>query len=155
MYRFTTKGSPKAELLGCVYCPEYSNCYNMSCNEVYNALSKLRYYEDLDEQGMLFVPPCKVNDVVYCIWQYTDCFGEVDEPFIKESTAKSFVFDNGMKIIPSDYAEMSDSWNKLVDVCLTYEEAKSKIDKFLSEYQELVKQINKNIKEKNIKLFER
>lgn len=56
MDRFTTKESPKTELLGCVYCPEYSNCYsNMSCNEIYNALSKLRYYEDLDEQGRLII----------------------------------------------------------------------------------------------------
>ena len=66
MDRFTTKENVKAELLSCVYCPEYSNCYsNMSCNEIYNALSKLRYYEDLEEQGRLIIltiqdiHPCK------------------------------------------------------------------------------------------------
>lgn len=65
MDRFTTKENPKAELLNCVYCPEYSNCYsNMSCNEIYNALSKLRYYEDLAEQGRLIV--LSVEDIHPC-----------------------------------------------------------------------------------------
>lgn len=58
MDRFTTKENPKTELLNCVYCPEHSNCYsNMSCNEIYNALSKLRYYEELEEQGRLIALP--------------------------------------------------------------------------------------------------
>lgn len=64
MDRFTTKESVKAELIGCVYCPEYSNCYNMSCNEVYNALSKLRYYEDLEEEGRLII--LSVEDIHPC-----------------------------------------------------------------------------------------
>ncbi len=65
MDRFTTKENPKAELLSCVYCIEYSNCYsNMSCDEIYNALSKLRYYEDLEEQGRLIV--LSVEDVHPC-----------------------------------------------------------------------------------------
>lgn len=64
MDRFTTKENVKAELLNCVYCSEYSNCYNMSCNEVYNALSKLRYYEDLEEQGRLIV--LSVEDIHPC-----------------------------------------------------------------------------------------
>ena len=58
MDRFTTKENAKAELLDCIYCSEHSNCYsNMSCNAVYNALSKLRYYERLEEQGRLIVLP--------------------------------------------------------------------------------------------------
>ena len=66
MDRFTTKENPKPELLSCVYCLEHSNCYsNMSCNEIYNALSKLRYYENLEEQGKLMVLPCKVGDTIY------------------------------------------------------------------------------------------
>lgn len=66
MDRFTTKENVKAELIGCVYCPEYSNCYsNMSCAEIYNALSKLRYYEDLEEQGKMIVLPCKEGTTIY------------------------------------------------------------------------------------------
>ena len=66
MDRFTTKENVKPELLDCVYCPEHSNCYsNMSCNAIYNALSKLRYYENLEEQGRLVVLPCKIGDTVY------------------------------------------------------------------------------------------
>lgn len=56
MDRFTTKETIKPELISCVYCLEESNCYSgMSCNEIYNALSKLRYYEDLEEQGRFVV----------------------------------------------------------------------------------------------------
>lgn len=66
MDRFTTKENPKAELIGCVYCMEHSNCYsNMSCDEIYNALSKLRYYEDLEEQDRLIILPCKIEDTLY------------------------------------------------------------------------------------------
>ena len=66
MDRFTTRKGEKPELVGCIYCLEHSNCYsNMSCNEIYNALSKLRYYENLEEEGRLIVlgvediHPCK------------------------------------------------------------------------------------------------
>lgn len=63
MDRFTTKENAKPELINCVYCLEHSNCYsNMSCDEIYNALSKLRYYENLEEQGKLVTLPCKVGD---------------------------------------------------------------------------------------------
>lgn len=66
MYRFTTKETPKAELLACVYCPEKGNyCFSMSCSEIYGALSRLRYYEDLEEQGRLYVSPFAVGDKVY------------------------------------------------------------------------------------------
>lgn len=65
MDRFTTKENVKAELIGCIYCPEYSNCFsNMSCNEIYNALNKLRYYEDLEEQGRLII--LSVEDIHPC-----------------------------------------------------------------------------------------
>lgn len=34
---------------------------------------KLKYYEDLDEQGRLVVLPCKKGDTVYVIDWYEDC----------------------------------------------------------------------------------
>ena len=62
--RFTTKENPKAELLGCIYCSEYSNCYsNISGNEIYIALSKLRYYENVAEQGKLLVITEEENSI--------------------------------------------------------------------------------------------
>ena len=75
MDRFTTKENVKPELLSCVYCLEHSNCYsNMSCAEIYNALSKLRYYENLEEQGKLAVLPCKIGDTVYQpSYKFTAC----------------------------------------------------------------------------------
>lgn len=75
MDRFTTKENAKPELISCVYCLEHSNCYsNMSCPEIYNALSKLRYYENLEEQGKLAVLPCKIGDTVYQpSYKFTKC----------------------------------------------------------------------------------
>lgn len=68
MDRFTTKENPKPELLNCVYCLEHSNCYsNMSCPEIYNALSKLRYYENLEEQERLIILPFKFGTKVYVV----------------------------------------------------------------------------------------
>lgn len=73
MDRFTTKENPKPELLSCVYCMEHSNCYsNMSCNEVYNALSKLRYYENLEEQERIVTLPCKEGDTIYKIRKFCE-----------------------------------------------------------------------------------
>lgn len=78
--RFTTKENVKAELLGCVYCPEHNHCYsNISCNEIYNALSKLRYFEDLAEQGRLIIlsiediHPCKHCDAGWGSFSLKDC----------------------------------------------------------------------------------
>lgn len=45
---------------------------------------KLREYEDLDEQGLLLLLPCKVEETVYCIYErYTKCseYGQVLEEY--------------------------------------------------------------------------
>ena len=42
--------------------PHYTNC-----EEGYCAMEKLADYEDLEEQGRLVIPPCKVGDTVYLI----------------------------------------------------------------------------------------
>lgn len=33
------------------------------------AVAKLAHYEDLEEQGLLLKPPCKVGDTVWCIFE--------------------------------------------------------------------------------------
>ena len=75
MDRFTAHKTIKPELLACIHCLEHSNCYSgFSCSEIYNALSKLRYYEDLEEQGKLAVLPCKIGDTVYQpSYKFTTC----------------------------------------------------------------------------------
>ena len=66
MERFTAHKTERPELLACIHCIEHSNCYSgFSCSEIYNALSKLRYYENLEEQGKLPVLPCKPHDKVW------------------------------------------------------------------------------------------
>ena len=43
-------------------------------NNRHNVLQKLADYKDLDEQGRLVKLPCKVGDIVYCIFnRYTKC----------------------------------------------------------------------------------
>jgi hypothetical protein len=71
----------------------------------------------------VIVPPCKVGDKVYCIWQYSD-FVKTEPPFIKEETVCSFIIDEGVaKIIPENYGEMVDAWHRLMAVAFTKEEA--------------------------------
>lgn len=74
--------------------------------------------------------PCKVGDTVYCIWQYNlfPDFAKTEPPFITESKVFGFVIDKGIvKIIPEHYAEMADSWHRLLDVAFTKEEAEAKM----------------------------
>lgn len=49
--------------------------------------------DKLIAEGVI-VPPCKVGDTVYCIWQYSD-FAKTELPFIKEAKVCSFVIDEG------------------------------------------------------------
>lgn len=44
-------------------------------------INKLKYYEDLEEDGKIIKPPCKVGDILYCVIE--DEFEE-DGYFISE-----------------------------------------------------------------------
>ena len=46
---------------------ENPNPYYSNCEEGYCAMEKLADYEDLEEQGVLVILPCKVGDTVYAI----------------------------------------------------------------------------------------
>ena len=71
----------------------------------------------------VILPPCKVGDTVYCIWQYSD-FAITEPPFIKPAKAESFVIDEGtIKVFPDNYSEMDDHWFRLLDIVFTQEEA--------------------------------
>lgn len=71
----------------------------------------------------VIVPPCKVGDTIYCIWQYSD-FHKQDRPVIRESKVDGFILDDGeAKIIPENYVTMADMWYRLLSVHYTREEA--------------------------------
>lgn len=71
----------------------------------------------------VIVPPCKVGDTIYCIWQYSD-FHKQDRPVIRESKVGSFILDDGeAKVIPENYVTMANMWYRLLSVHYTREEA--------------------------------
>lgn len=78
--------------------------------------------DKLLSEGVI-VPPCKVGDTIYCIWQYSD-FNKQDRPVIRESKVDGFVLDDGeVKIIPENYVTMANMWYRLLSVHYTREEA--------------------------------
>lgn len=55
-------------LTECSDCCELAIClHDVICEEVDNAIGRLRAYENLEEQGLLIKLPCKVGTTVYCI----------------------------------------------------------------------------------------
>ena len=49
-------------------------CQPSEARKILNLTTKLKEYEDLEEQGRLVILPCKVGDTVYCIFnRYTKC----------------------------------------------------------------------------------
>lgn len=55
---------PKEEIMCSNYC---TSCGKADCDHIRMALEKLAHYEDLEEQGRLIIPPCKIGDTVYVI----------------------------------------------------------------------------------------
>ena len=89
---------------------------------------RINYLADYLMSNNVVVLPCKVGDTVYCIWKYSD-FAKEDIPFIQETRAISFVFEEGVpKIIPENYVEMAESWHQLIAVAFTKEEAEKKLE---------------------------
>ena len=92
---------------------------------------RLTYYEDLEEQGRLVIPPCKVGDTVYCILEdspvyYPDTDGwYISEETVHEITTKGLILhevEDGASI----YVEPFDRIGKTV--FLTREEAEKAIE---------------------------
>lgn len=49
-------------------------CQPSEARKILNLATKLKDYEDLEEQGRLVILPCKVGNTVYCIFnRYTKC----------------------------------------------------------------------------------
>ena len=83
--------------------------------QVSEYLRKLKYYEDLEEQGRLIKLPCKVGDTVWdndygrpCAYTITAfSFGECEEYICKPVTTKEVVFyyENSSGSITGSFAE--------------------------------------------------
>ena len=66
MGRLTTR--EQGLVIKCVGCIDEKYCYSeIGCDAIYDALEKLKEYEDLEEQGRLLVLPCKVGDKLYLL----------------------------------------------------------------------------------------
>lgn len=53
------------------YCDEQSAATCRNC-AIYQAIQKLAHYEDMEEQGKLLILPCKPEDTVYVISNYSN-----------------------------------------------------------------------------------
>ena len=95
------------------------------------------------ENGVI-VPPCKVGDKVYCVWQYRDYFSNTEELFVEEDECQGIVVDMGeVKILPKAYGEKTERCCRLLDCCLTEEDA----EKALSKLQASYKQVEEGVQE--------
>ena len=91
---------------------------------IYLPIAMVRRLADYLLKNGVIVPPCKEGDTVYCVWRYEDWFGKVDGPFIEEDVCQGIVIDLGqVKILPTKYGSRTDSFYRLLDCCLTKEEA--------------------------------
>lgn len=86
----------------------YINCLPSEAKKILNLATKLKEYEDLEEQGRLIKLPCKVGDVVYA---YCDEFG------ILEYEVDSIVIDKHITYQCSAYSEpIGDCPSECLDV---------------------------------------
>ena len=93
----------------------YINCLPSEANKILNLATKLKEYEDLEEQGRLIKLPCKVGDKVWdndcgrpCAYTITAfSFGECEEYICEPVTTKEVVFyyANSSGSITGSFAE--------------------------------------------------
>ena len=81
------------------------------------------------ENGVV-VPPCKDGDTVYCVWKGIDLFKKEEKLFVEEDVCQGIVIDLGqVKILPTNYGKRTDDFCRLLDCCLTKEEAEQSLSK--------------------------
>ena len=93
----------------------YINCLPSEAKKILNLATKLKEYEDLEEQGRLLKLPCKVGDTVWdndygrpCAYTITAfSFGECEEYICEPVTTKEVVFyyANSSGSITGSFAE--------------------------------------------------
>lgn len=67
----------------CVETPGGSFCEDGYCSQR-KVWERLKYYEDMEEQGRLVVLPCKVGDTVYRIWPTEGRLPVITEHYMKD-----------------------------------------------------------------------
>lgn len=65
MERYTANSLGKCSKAHSVLCAQYDKC--QCCHHMKDAMQRLAYYEDLEEQGRLVVLPCKVGDTLFFV----------------------------------------------------------------------------------------
>lgn len=93
----------------------FINCMPSEAKKILNVATKLKEYEDLEEQGRLVKLPCKVGDTVWdndcgrpCAYTITAfSFGECEEYICEPVTTKEAVFyyENLSGSITGSFAE--------------------------------------------------
>lgn len=82
---------------------------NLFCdefNKVTDALNKLAEYEDLEEEGLLLKPPCKVGDIVYIVGETMVSRDIVSCLFLDEDNIFNIEFENRVQCIAvSDFGK--------------------------------------------------
>lgn len=75
----------------CFGCEKIGHC--SKCAEI-KVAEKLAEYEDLEEQGLLLRPPCKIGDTVYTV-----NFGEIQP----QKVGRIIIADDGMWLYDNHY----------------------------------------------------
>ena len=90
------------------------------CDDLTEAIAKLKAYEDAEEQGLLLRLPCKVGDIVYVIVMVLD-YGEIGD----KATKTYYITERKFELyMLSDYGKYV--FGKTV--FLTKEEAEQKLE---------------------------
>ena len=77
MGRLTTR--EQGLVIKCVGCIDEKYCYSeIGCDAIYDALEKLKEYEDLEEQGLLLKLPCKLRSELYDITEFVEHYDSPD-----------------------------------------------------------------------------
>lgn len=70
----------------------YINCRPSEWEKLLNLATKLKEYEDLEEQGRLIKLPCKVGDVVYVVTSPFNVFDDIEyDENMKDEVYESYV----------------------------------------------------------------
>lgn len=108
----------------------YINCLPSEAKKILNLATKLKEYEDLEEQGRLLKLPCKVGDKIFL--DFAGFGKEVDKFTVKDFHLDCF--KNGETILFCDYESNDRSLSGQIDVMefgktvfLTKSEAEAKL----------------------------
>ena len=119
----------------CRKCFHFKVCKKAEHVENYKLNGECENFKNID---LVVELPCRVGDIIWCVWQYSYYFRCEDVPFIEKAICDGFVFDEGVvKFIPDTYAEKTDYHHHLIDCCLTKKEAEQALSKLQASYEQV------------------